>query len=321
MNDLLPTLQPGIVAHRPPDRETWLKLRQGNVTASQVGALVGIHDYVTALELWGAKSGWMTDGGQTAENAVLLRGELLEDDALELVRRQNPDWQIRPNIIGAGGVYLEDTVHRLGGTPDGFAITGLDGPAVIEIKTTDWLSFKDRWGGKDNPEPPLWIALQAMLNAHLAGCNHAYVVCMVVGRTLDLHLIRVDVLPELIEKLQRLTVEFWDRVERADPPSPDYERDGKIIAMMLPNDLGTEVDLSDDEDFVEACARYLELQAEAKQARDGMDTCSALIKHRMGEHGVARAQAFRVSNRRTERKGYVVAPTSYRKLSVREVGS
>jgi predicted phage-related endonuclease len=316
MRSLWDMRQSGVVVHSPTNKHDWHSLRRRAVTASQVGALFGVHEFTTPLELWGQKAGWIQTGDDSAENPVLTRGELLEDDALELLARGNRDWVIQPNVIGDGGVYLEHAAKKLGGTPDAFALPSSSERAIVEIKTTDWSTFQSKWGGPHNPEPPLWIAIQAMLLAHLADTDHAYVCCMVVGRTLDLHIMRVDVIPALIDKTFVLADAFWATVDSGNPPNPDYARDGKMIEAMLPYDLGTEVDLSHDNEFVDACARYVALRTDIKLATEGLDQHAALIRHKLGTHSTAKAAGYRISNKRIERKSYVVAATAYRKLTI-----
>lgn len=308
-------VSPPIVQHVPADRLEWLALREHAVTASQAGALLGVHDYTTAYEIWAQKSGLLPP--LAADDPVLIRGELLEDDALELLRRLHPDWQLTANIIGQNGLYLEDPAHRLGATPDAFCIDDRKIPAIIEIKTTDHSTFRTKWGGPDDPAPPLWIAVQANLTAYLAGARKAYIVCLVVGRTLDLHVMPFDLNLPVIKRLQLAAADFWKRVDRNEAPDPDFERDGRAIAALLPRDHGTEADLSGDNEFVAACAEKLRLMAAINELTTQMGRHEALIRHRMGTHALAVAGSFRVSNKLCQRKGYVVQPSEYRRLTVK----
>ena len=304
----------GILAHRTESRDHWLGLRRASVTASQAGALMNIHEYTSLYELWAVKRG-IYDPAIVEDNPVMLRGELLEDDALELVRRRHPDWRILHNQI-PGGLYLEDPTHRLGGTPDAFCLTG-DGPGIIQIKTTDPFSFRQKWLDGDVVTPPLWIAVQASLEAYLAGARHAWIAVLSVGRTLDLHMVAVPHVPGLIKRMQKAARAFWEAVGSDTPPEPDYARDAAVLAALTPQDRGTHIDLGQDNEFCAALAERQRLKAEEHDLNTALGRCETLIKHKLGTHATAEAGPYRISYRTQKRKGFVVKETEFRKLTIK----
>ena len=305
----------GITVHRPSSRDAWLALRQTDVTASDAGALLGVHDYTTAYELWARKRGLIPPA---ESNEVMLRGELLEDDALELLHRQKPTWRIGANVIGKQGFYLEDPVNRLGGTPDAFCFDEDNVPGLIEIKTTDHGGFERRWGGREDPQPPLWIAVQATLNAYLAGAQRAHIACLAVGRTLDLHVITVPVNIGVIKRLQIAATAFWIAVAQNLPPDPDYERDGEVLKALLNKEEGTTIDLSGDAAFLEALQAKRDLDAEISAMKSQLGRHEALLRHRIGDNAVAVVDGRIVAtNKLVRRKAYSVGAAEFRKLVVK----
>ena len=66
----------------------WHALRAQDVTASQVGALFGVHEWTTPYQLWQDKAG-RTSPQATTE--AMLRGNDLEPVAVAKLRRQRPD--------------------------------------------------------------------------------------------------------------------------------------------------------------------------------------------------------------------------------------
>ena len=61
------------------DKETWLALRKQDVTASDAGALLGIHEFKTLLDLYGNKTGTLKE---QPENDAMRRGKKLEGVAV-----------------------------------------------------------------------------------------------------------------------------------------------------------------------------------------------------------------------------------------------
>ena len=298
-------------------REQWLAMRRQDVTASTVGALLGVSDYVTAYGLWALKSGRIEEDPE--DNPAMKRGRLLEPVALQLLAEERPTWSIE-----APGVYLRDPAVRLGATPDAYATRpDIAGRGVVQVKTTTESVFRAKWLDPDTREvvPPLWIVAQAIVEAHLSGASWACVACLVVGFGLDLHIVDVPIHHGLIDRIEDEVREFWRRVAETDPPPADYARDGAIVAGLFADDDGSEVDLSDDErisEIVAERARLKAIEAEGNAAEKARKPIDAEIVHRLGNATRARiAGGGIVEAKAVKRSGFTVAPTSYRTVKVK----
>lgn len=298
-------------------REQWLALRRQDVTASVVGGLLGVSDYVTAYGLWALKSGRIEEDPE--DNPAMKRGRLLEPVALQLLAEERPTWTIE-----APGVYLRDPAVRLGATPDAYATRpDIAGRGVVQVKTTTETVFRSKWLDPDTREvvPPMWIVAQAIVEAHLSGASWACVACLVVGFGIDLHIVDVPIHRGLIGRVEDEVLEFWRRVAESDPPPADYARDGAIIAGLYDDDDGSEIDLSDDEriaDLIVERARLKAIEAQgavAEKARKPIDT---EIVHRLGNATRARIAGGAVVEAKTvKRSGFTVGPSSYRTVKVK----
>jgi hypothetical protein len=208
------------------DRAAWLSLRTKDVTASAAGALLGVHEYVTPLALYLEKTG---APAPQPENGAMKRGRLLEPVALQLIREQHPQLNAEP-----ANVYVRDPAIRLGATPDAFA-RDARGLGVIQIKTVAEQAFRAKWRDAETGAiaPPLWIAVQAIVEAHLCGADWAAVAALKVSGDLDLHLIEVPLHAGVIERVREATVRFWADVAAGRAPDPDFSRDARLIAGMF----------------------------------------------------------------------------------------
>ena len=72
-------------------------LRQRDVTASQIAALLGVHPYVTPFQLWAEKTGKLVPVQD--DNAVLRRGRLLEGGGVQMAAEEMPDAVVTHNTI------------------------------------------------------------------------------------------------------------------------------------------------------------------------------------------------------------------------------
>src|SRR5687768_3934143 len=112
------------IAPRTPE---WHAHRAGDVTASAVATALGIDPYRTPLELYAEKTGMLISN---ADSPLMRRGRIMESVAVEMLREDYPDWEIRYPL----DLYVRDPEIRLGATPDALAITDQPGITNIQIK-------------------------------------------------------------------------------------------------------------------------------------------------------------------------------------------
>ena len=204
-------------------REEWLAWRKADITGSAAAALIGAHEYLTALQLYLDKGGVVSLDGR--DLPAMRRGRLMESVALEVIKEMHPDWDVRP-----ANEYLRDPAHRIGATPDFYASTPK--PAVIEAKSVEPGVFARTWLQDDTIVPPLHAAIQVLLAKHLAGADVAYIAALRVGHGVELDLIEVPETPGLIERIEKAADAFWLAVERKEPPPPDFARDAELVLRM-----------------------------------------------------------------------------------------
>jgi hypothetical protein len=225
----------------PANRAAWLAARVRDVTASQIGALFGEHEYVTPFSLWGLKTGRIPRE-QEEETPAMQRGRLLEPVAVQMLRERFPGWKIEHNA--AENVYFRDPEARMGATPDVIAMAkDRGGKGVVQIKSVEASIFKRKWlDDEGNVEPPLWIALQATLEAHLVGARWAAVAPLVVGHGLDMPLIDIPLVDGVVGAMKAKVAEFWLMIEEGREPTPDFARDADAIEAIYHADEEVEVD-------------------------------------------------------------------------------
>jgi hypothetical protein len=234
-----------IQTFNPRNAAAWHRLRGKDITASVAGALIGAHEFTTRFQLWASKTGKLFDDME--ENPAIKRGRLLEPVAVQLLQEQRPAWTIHHNT-GAATTYYRDSEFRLGATPDVLAIDPERGLGIVQIKSVEKSAFKRKWlGDGDLPEPPLWIAVQACIEAYLTGASWAAVAPLVVSHGIDLPIIDIPLLPGVVDRMKAESLAFWEMVETGEEPDPDFGRDGDVIDAIYALDQGEEVDLSQND--------------------------------------------------------------------------
>src|SRR6266404_3192232 len=285
-------------------REQWLACRSQDVTASIAGALLGVHPYSTAYGLYLLKKGLIAEDPE--ETGPMRKGRLLEPPAVQMLREDRPDWTIHDYPVG---YYYRDPAARLGATPDVLATDENGKLGVVQIKNIEPSIFRRDWPKDDEgkPEPPLWIVIQALIEAQLTGAEWAAVAPMVVSYGVDLPIIMIPFHAGILERIKAEVSEFWQRIENGRNYEPDYGRDGALIAKLYPQDNGLEIDLSGDNEFP-GFVEMLENARAKKKSADGDEwIAKTAIASKMGEASIARlADGRRVSLKLQHRSGYVV---------------
>lgn len=300
------------------DRKTWLSLRARDVTASAAAALVGAHPFITPWQLHALKTGRITEDPE--ESPPMMRGRLLEPVAVQMLREKRPDWRIVHNT-GVEQVYLRDPSIRLGATPDVLVHCTERGKGIVQLKSVEASVFRSKWQDDEGETAaPLWIDVQAIIEAHMTGADFAMVGALVVSHGIDLHLVEVPLHEGVLARIKDETVEFWRRIEAGEDIAPDYGHDGELIAGLYDGaDNGREIDLTADNRI----RGLLEERREAKAAIQAQAAILAAIDaeiiHKIGDHERAHVPGWRISRPVTHRRPFWVEAASFRKLNIREV--
>ena len=306
----------------PRDRDEWLAFRRDDVTASAVGALLGVHPYLTYYELYMEKVGRLPPDPDDLidQNGAMLRGQLLESVGIEAIHRKHPEWTVEPNVIGKGGRYFRDPALHIGATPDALVNCPERGTGLLQIKSVEPSIFRKTWiGDGDEPMPPAWFMAQVIVEAVMTGVQWAAVVPVRVGHSIDVDLIEIPIDLDVYARIKKEAAEFWQRVADMNPPQPDYRRDGKLLAQLLGPDDGTTISLAHDNEFVEAVAMRTSLKERLKEMDEDLKFYETLIKDRMGSASIATTASYIVTNKTQNRKAYQVAANSFRVLRTKEL--
>lgn len=286
------------------------EFRSTHVGASEIAALFDCSPYVTRFELFHRRKGSISHP--------------------DFSGNERAEWGLRlePAIIAAAvdrfGYQLEETPRRLsngkglGGHPDQLA-TDQRGPGIIEIKTADYLVFK-QWGS----EPPEHYLLQAMAYAGLAGRAWCDIVVLVGGNKLERFC--YDFRPKIYGEIERRVADFWQSVEANDPPSADYTRDLDTIADLYRDGTDETVDLTADNLAHEAAAAFLFAKESRLEAEKREDAAKAELLDKLGSASTAMLNGFTVRATtvasipdRTAQPGEIIkGRRAYRRLTVKE---
>jgi predicted phage-related endonuclease len=306
-------------------REEWLEWRKANVNASEAACLFGdgMHPHLTRYELWQLRSGLRP---YKPDNPTLRRGRLFEPVVLELLKEERPNW----SNVRRAGVYLHDPEARIGASPDAYAQRNEPDWRIttgnIQLKTVGHHAFRRDWQTEDDEEQtivetPLWIAVQASIEAYLAQTDWTAVAAMATGDGgVDFYVNEIAIKQPMIEQFKALVAEFWVMVEEKTPPPIDYERDLDAVFDLYKDDDGDIVDLTGDAAFRQQLAERKMLSTIEKSGRVAHDQrrqIDAQIIQRLGNAAGARVGSTLLTAKVVKRRAYAVEATEYRQIRIK----
>jgi predicted phage-related endonuclease len=304
-----------IESHSITSREQWLKeWRPRDVTASVAAALLGLHPYVTPLQLYMDKAGIVPL--DDADTPTRRRGRLLETLAPELIREAKPHWEVT-----RAQDYVRDPVHRLGATPDFYLHDNARRLGINQFKSVERGVFERNWRDPDSHEitPPVWVGIQAALEAHLTGAEFATIGVVRVGYEIEFDLLEVPHTPGLIERLESAADAFWQAVAKREPPPPDFLADAELVRRLYPKAMPDKtIDLTGNNRLPWLASEDERLAAIAKDADDRRKAIKAELLHLMGDAEFAIVDGEIVASAKlVSKKPYQVKPTPYRDVRFR----
>ncbi len=299
---------------RPADRTAWLEARKQDVTASVAGALLGVHPYQTPYGLWAEKSGRVAS--DDSDNPVLRRGRLLEPVVIEMLREDRPDWQIEYHRDNAYYRMVED---RIGATPDAFATRpDIYGRGIVQVKTVAEDKFRREWLDPDTGDIvlPLWIAVQAIVEATATGATWATVAPMIIGRGIDLQPVDVPLNTRVMHRLRREVREFWRMVEAGEEPPIDWNRDGAAVAEVYRDSMPDRKDMTADPALDVFATCFVSAREKHSASGKEIDDLRPRILHALGASEAGFTTNWNITARTSVRTGPNGQPVKSRSLRI-----
>jgi putative phage-type endonuclease len=235
------------------DRDTWLRARRRGLAGSDVAAVLNLHPYKSAIEVYADKV--VGSPANDTAGEVALWGQLFEQPILaEFARRTG-------RAIAPCGELMQSRQRAWWlATPDGVQLDGAPpwavGPGLCEVKMTslDWLE-----------EIPAYVHVQVQHQMLVTGALWNSIVWLPVP---DRRLQWIDVGPhrEFQAMLGEKCDEFWLRVLERRPPDPDGSESARRALTALHPHLDDEVveldagaeDIADEVENISAAIRDLE---------------------------------------------------------------
>ena len=243
------------------DRSTYLG-------GSDIAAILGLSPWSTPLDVYLDK----VDGPRPIDDAkakIFRRGARMESYILDLLTEEHGI-----QIVNRGQRYRDKNHAFIAAEIDAEAASGEN----IEAKSANQFAAKN-WGAEFTDEIPVYYTAQAM-HGMMVREAPATIFPVLIGSD-DFRVYRVERDDETIAAIRDKEVEFWDRVQRRDPPPPSTVSD---IERMFSRDSGLAIQASDE--IVEVFNALKSLKSKAKLLDSEIEDAERQIKLFLGEAAV-----------------------------------
>lgn len=283
----------------PATEAEWLEMRKPDLTSTESSALFGCSPYQTKYELWHEKNG-SYERKFDDDNSRIKWGKRLEAPIAMGVAE---DYGV---IVEPMKCYMHIPSVRMGSSFD-YRVVGLVpdwgednpvreafrkfGPGVMEIKNVDFIMFRDGWiVDGDYIEAPPHIELQVQHQMEVADVDWCLITALVAGNTPRVIIRERD--REVGAFIHQRCAEFW---ALTGAPSPDFERDGAVIARLYTGNDGTTLDMTKNLHFSALCDVYKAAAGDESAAKKRKDAAKAELTTLIGAAEKVFADGFRVT--------------------------
>ena len=279
-----------------PAREEWLKLRQKYIGGSEIACLFGVQAQyqMDHFALHMVKAGLAPPPEVNGKR--IRAGLLMQDDIAELVM-EDYGWQVTP-----GRYAIADDCPGMAASLD-FEISSdpsgkYRGPGVLETKNVDWMVHRDSW---TDEEPPIHILLQLQHQLGCTGWEWGAVAGWVGGN--DLAVYPYPARPKVIANIKAKVAEFWERIAASQPPNTSgSESCAHVLRSLYPQLLDDVVDMSESNEWPEACADFLRAAEEKRAWTATYEAARNRLASLLENHQRAFGGGYRVSTVVTPQK-------------------
>lgn len=186
-----------------------LAVRADSISASEVGAILGVNPYRSRIDVWRERRGEIP---AFAGNPRSKWGDLLEP----VIR---DDYAERHGVtISVPGTMVHPARDWCMASPDGLAYRGHELLRGVEIKTHSWRA-SHLYGAPGSDEVPLWELAQCMWSMYVTGLARWDLVAFIDGQPTDYVIARDgDTIAGMVEACERF---LRDNIRGGQIPAPD----------------------------------------------------------------------------------------------------
>jgi putative phage-type endonuclease len=239
------------------EREEFLEARKAGLGGSDIGAVLSLSPYKSALDVYYDK---VEPKPEQEHNELFYWGHALEPVIFDRFAHAHQDFEVMRNVPIAFHPNHEWMLANV----DGLFDDDKGKRCILEIKTVNAFAADD-WGLENSDEVPLSYACQCAWYMAVMDADYAIVAALFGGNQYKTFRIERDL--EIEHTIIQRGSDFWhNNVLARVPPDPKTADD---VARLFKRDLGTVLEA--DDNLLALCQEIKRLKTDAKKL-DGLIT-------------------------------------------------
>lgn len=291
------------------------ELRRKHLGASDIPAILGMDPYRSPADVFLYKTEQIDDPDETSE-AITLGNDFEPVGVKRLAQKLNRlAVADPPTAIAGNGIMLAHADCLLlpeKAKPGTLAAMIGAGAVPGEIK---WRSDSSDWGEDGSDQAPVPVIAQVYAQGICLGVSVAYIGAFLPKyRGVDFRHYEIRLDPAYAREIEDRACAWWHRhVVRGVMPDPSERPPALELARRIARKPNVVVPVP-----AEIVREYVEAKTAATAAAKAKDAAEAKLRAVMAGAEGAEAPGFELEDKEITRKGYVVDPTTYRSLRVKE---
>ncbi|MDC8446064.1 MAG: YqaJ viral recombinase family protein [Nitrosomonas sp.] len=248
--------------------------RSSYIGSSDASAILGVSPWKSPFALYQEKIGEWKEEITTVKQKQFNRGKKFEPMILEILVEELEERGHDIEVIATNERLRDTELPFLASESD--MVLRVDGEVIsAEAKSVNGFAAK-LWGEPETDDFPIYYQCQTMHDLMVKRRNKCVVAALIGTDDLRIHWIERD--EEIIQAIRSKEIDFWDRIQRRDPPEPTSPEDIKRLYQF---DSGAVLEA--DAELLEWVGELSNVKTSCKAAETRIETLSTLIKARMGE--------------------------------------
>ena len=287
------------------NEEHWHDLRRRHVGGTESAALFGLSPYISLFELYHRKVGNLPEPDFSGNDRIFW-GKYLEPSIAAGVAhirgwkvQKVTDYMVNDNCPGHGA----SLDYEILGDPRG--------PGVLEIKTVDFLTFRNDW---EDEQPPVQYELQLQTQFACSSYTWGCIAVLIGGN--DMKIFDYEARPKTISKIEAKVTKFWRMVKNRTPPPPVFDVDYDAVSKLYPRAGGGYVNLTGVNAAENACDRYHAASETASEAEKIRKAARAELLTLIGNADTATCGSYKITTSEVAATEVAYKKQAYRNMQV-----
>ena len=280
--------------------QSWHEERQTGIGGSDVGAIVGVDQYRSPIDLYAEKIGMRLP---PVQSIPMMVGNMLEPLVADLYSEQT------------GAELVQDL--RIKRHPEHpFMIGHIDrfikAGGILECKTAG-LRSAHLWGDQGGEGDRIPANYELQVQHYLAVTGEPFAdVAVLIGNS-DFRVYRVERSAKAIESIIKIEADFWDRVQRKEPPLIDFASP-ETMAALFPADTGEVIASTPEVDAEVLQLKNLRIEIDALE--DQRNSIQNRLKGYIGDSSTLVGEGYKIHWKKSKDRQKIDYEAICRRLTV-----